>query len=386
MADSIKASPVTSPRMLALAELLQKGKDFANKAQIPGAVPLIGGMGIGDLVVGRSPEEFTNWAYGNAPMRVPEMSSVPVMKTGRKEPLADAIGMLPVGPHGAGVAGQAMITPGGDPRLLLSRSTDWWQLVNRKRGLDKKIIEEGVANSIDHPSFGIQYNGFPSFAGKNFLLPHPRAVDPKYNLENELYNLDAYTGGKHSFERGSKRFGFPDGSSGEPEYDLRIAMSPKFTSLKNFANSKHGALKGIFDSDMGKGVYNSGAFNRVMNALDEADPEWRYDIDKPDMEKFYVRVIKDHPELAKDISAIRRSSGIGQDHAELKVEGKLPINNTTIQALIHKKPDKFDTPDDIARQKRVIDEYKRRGIMTHEYDDDDEAIQWAKKIQQSAKF
>ncbi len=44
---------------------------------------------IGDLLLGKAPEEMENIAYGDLPMRMPEMSNIPVMKTGRKQGVAD---------------------------------------------------------------------------------------------------------------------------------------------------------------------------------------------------------------------------------------------------------------------------------------------------------
>jgi hypothetical protein len=93
--DEIKASPVVNPRMAALAKLLRAGRDIGNKATFSPSMPLVGGQGMGDLVLGKAPEEVENWGYGNMPVRMPEMSNVPMVKTGRKDGLADAIGMLP---------------------------------------------------------------------------------------------------------------------------------------------------------------------------------------------------------------------------------------------------------------------------------------------------
>ena len=93
--DEIKASPIVNPRMAAFAKLLRAGRDIGNKATFSPSIPLVGGRGMGDLVLGKVPEEVENWGYGNMPVRMPEMSNVPMVKTGRKEGLADAAGMLP---------------------------------------------------------------------------------------------------------------------------------------------------------------------------------------------------------------------------------------------------------------------------------------------------
>lgn len=70
--------------LAALAYALSKGRDIANKIDLP----ILGG--VGDLLVGKTPEEIENWSYGNAPMQIPEMSNLPQFKKGRGESFADA--------------------------------------------------------------------------------------------------------------------------------------------------------------------------------------------------------------------------------------------------------------------------------------------------------
>lgn len=60
-------------------------------------MPLAGGVGAGDLLMGKTPEEIENWSYGNAPMQIPEMSNVPQFKRGRAQSLADALTTLAPG-------------------------------------------------------------------------------------------------------------------------------------------------------------------------------------------------------------------------------------------------------------------------------------------------
>jgi hypothetical protein len=94
-----------------VADFVRGVRDLANQYEIKDFVPLLGGMGVGDLLLGKSPEELEEWAYGNAPMRIPEMTNVPMVKTGRKEQLADTafLGMDATGlTKGAAVAGRAL--------------------------------------------------------------------------------------------------------------------------------------------------------------------------------------------------------------------------------------------------------------------------------------
>jgi hypothetical protein len=105
----MRATP-RNPAMGGVADFVRGVRDLANQYEIKDFVPLLGGMGVGDLLLGKSPEELEEWAYGNAPMRIPEMSNVPIVKTGRKEQLADTmfLGVDAAGiGKGAGVAGKA---------------------------------------------------------------------------------------------------------------------------------------------------------------------------------------------------------------------------------------------------------------------------------------
>lgn len=72
-----------------LAELLSSTRNAGNQYSIPNWVPLAGGTGVGDMFLGKSPEEIENWSYGNAPMQIPETSRLPQFKRGRAQSLAD---------------------------------------------------------------------------------------------------------------------------------------------------------------------------------------------------------------------------------------------------------------------------------------------------------
>ena len=117
------AQPTTAPAEMraipknetlgAVADFVGRVREMANQYEIKDWVPLLGGLGVGDLLVGKSPEEIENWAYGNAPMRIPEMSNVPIVKTGRKQSLADTamLGLDVAGPAvGVGKLAKTMAT------------------------------------------------------------------------------------------------------------------------------------------------------------------------------------------------------------------------------------------------------------------------------------
>jgi hypothetical protein len=102
-----------NPLLGGVSDFVRGVRDLANQYEIKDWVPLLGGMGVGDLLVGKSPEEIEEWAYGNAPMRVPEMSNVPIVKTGRKEQLADTLFLgLDAAGLGKGLGAAARVTKG----------------------------------------------------------------------------------------------------------------------------------------------------------------------------------------------------------------------------------------------------------------------------------
>ena len=138
--DEIRATPRFG-LLGTVADGLLGAKRFANRAQIPAGVPLVGGQGLGDLTLGQLPEELDNWSYGDLPMTMPPAgtgSRVPVMKSGRADGVADAaMAAMPAGgllgkggsralaasvPSGAGPVLRAeqlgAITPEGRAKLL----------------------------------------------------------------------------------------------------------------------------------------------------------------------------------------------------------------------------------------------------------------------------
>jgi hypothetical protein len=92
-------------------------RDFGNKLN----VPYLGG--VGDMFVGKSPEEIENWSYGNSPFQTTEMG-LPQIKEERKQGLLDAISALaPVAkmtegmPVGMAIKKVRMGDIGFDPRF-----------------------------------------------------------------------------------------------------------------------------------------------------------------------------------------------------------------------------------------------------------------------------
>ena len=86
-----------NPYVGAAADAAGGLRQFLDKAQVPEAVPLIGGQGVGELLVGQAPEEIDRWSYGMSPFvdkNVPGYSGlrgVPEIQTKRTGPLADTL-------------------------------------------------------------------------------------------------------------------------------------------------------------------------------------------------------------------------------------------------------------------------------------------------------
>ena len=96
-----------------VANFVRNVRDMANQYEIKDWVPLLGSLGVGDLLLGKSPEEIENWAYGNSPITMPPSGTggyVPIVKTGRKEGLADVAMLgIDVAPIGKGLGTAAKV-------------------------------------------------------------------------------------------------------------------------------------------------------------------------------------------------------------------------------------------------------------------------------------
>lgn len=91
---SIKPSPVKSPWLQATSNFLRGAKNVGNKAEIPDWMPLIGGEGVGDLLLGNSDREVGKWAMGSSPFsenRSGLGSKIPMLTDARKKDVADVV-------------------------------------------------------------------------------------------------------------------------------------------------------------------------------------------------------------------------------------------------------------------------------------------------------
>ena len=80
----------------AIARALQSAQQYGNQYEVKPWVPLLGGAGVGDLLLGKSPQEIENWSYGNYPVQINPnagrtASYIPEIKPNRKESFADTL-------------------------------------------------------------------------------------------------------------------------------------------------------------------------------------------------------------------------------------------------------------------------------------------------------
>jgi hypothetical protein len=94
--DYIRPTP-RNPYVGAASDATKGLRGYLNKATVPDFVPLVGGMGAGELLVGQAPEEINNWSYGNHPFKdqnVPGYAGVrgiPELRPSRTSGVADAL-------------------------------------------------------------------------------------------------------------------------------------------------------------------------------------------------------------------------------------------------------------------------------------------------------
>ena len=87
--------PTVNPNVAKIGELLNAAKTYANQYYVKDYVPLIGGTQLGDVLLGKAPEEVQRWGQGDYPFRNPSEvtgtggNRLDIWKTGRFEPTFD---------------------------------------------------------------------------------------------------------------------------------------------------------------------------------------------------------------------------------------------------------------------------------------------------------
>jgi len=89
--------PTVNPNVAKIGEMLKIAKKYADQYYVKENIPLIGGMTLGDFLLGQAPEEVERIGQGNYPFRNPATvvgtggNRLDVFKTGRFEPVFDVI-------------------------------------------------------------------------------------------------------------------------------------------------------------------------------------------------------------------------------------------------------------------------------------------------------
>jgi len=95
-----------------LADILGGAKGWLNQAQVPRGVPLVGGMGAGDLTMGQAPELMDSMSYGFSPVRGAGMAAT------LDPAVMDLLGLM------APVAGRAGAVARGMPGVVRQAALD----------------------------------------------------------------------------------------------------------------------------------------------------------------------------------------------------------------------------------------------------------------------
>jgi len=129
---------------------LESARGFGNKATVPDPIPLIGGQGVGDLMIGKAPEEFENLSYGNMPFDMPYQGTggyLPRVKPNRQTSLADTVflgeSLFPVGV--AAKAGAKSAIKGATPK-----AQEMLENTMRKTGLLQEMAPSGPRSVSDY--------------------------------------------------------------------------------------------------------------------------------------------------------------------------------------------------------------------------------------------
>lgn len=137
-------TPITQNSLLAMVgQGLESARGFGNKATVPSFIPLIGGQGVGDLMIGQAPEEFENLSYGNMPFDMPYQGTggyLPRVKPNRQTSLLDTLflgeTLFPIG--ATAKAGAKSAIKGATPK-----AQEMLENTMRKTGLLQEMAPSG---------------------------------------------------------------------------------------------------------------------------------------------------------------------------------------------------------------------------------------------------
>jgi len=184
--------PTVNPNVAKIGEMLKIAKKYADQYYVKDYVPLIGGMTLGDFLLGKAPEEVERWGQGDYPFRNPATvvgtggNRLDVFKTGRFEPVFDVIANVALP-----AAGTAQMVSRPLARSLGPKAAEMTEDYLTKQGAIANIVEPSPKKIVE-PFSQIDELGFHSPL-ENAIL---KIQQPKGTGEQFLKQLEKTPGVK----------------------------------------------------------------------------------------------------------------------------------------------------------------------------------------------
>jgi hypothetical protein len=184
--------PTVNPNVAKIGEMLKYAKKYADQYYVKDYVPLLGGMTLGDFLLGKAPEEVERWGQGDSPFRNPATvvgtggNRLDVFKAGRFEPLLD-VGLNVALP----AVGTAQMVSRPIVRSLGPKAAEMAEDYLTKQGAIANIVEPSPKKVVE-PFSAIDELGFHSPL-ENAIL---KIQQPKGTGEQFLKQLEKTPGVK----------------------------------------------------------------------------------------------------------------------------------------------------------------------------------------------
>jgi len=184
--------PTVNPNVAKIGEMLKIAKKYADQYYVKENIPLIGGMTLGDFLLGQAPEEVERIGQGNYPFRNPATvvgtggNRLDVFKTGRFEPVFDVIANVALP-----AAGTAQMVSKPIARSLGPKAAEMAEDYLTRQGAIANIVEPSPKKVVE-PFSQIDELGFHSPL-ENAIL---KIQQPKGTGEQFLKQLEKTPGVK----------------------------------------------------------------------------------------------------------------------------------------------------------------------------------------------
>jgi len=184
--------PTVNPNVAKIGEMLKIAKKYADQYYVKENIPLIGGMTLGEFLLGKAPEEVERWGQGDYPFRNPATvvgtggNRLDVFKTGRFEPVFDVIANVALP-----AAGTAQMVSRPLARSLGPKAAEMTEDYLTKQGAIANIVEPSPKKVVE-PFSQIDELGFHSPL-ENAIL---KIQQPKGTGEQFLKQLEKTPGVK----------------------------------------------------------------------------------------------------------------------------------------------------------------------------------------------